>query len=278
MRPHADRRWRWNTAVTLVVLVASAAYVSAQFVRGGVRGGVFQMAPSDMPDRDFTVCRIMYESVRSEPEGAGWRTDYPLGETNLMIRFSELTRARVSVGAGERPNHWVVRLTDDALFNCPYTMASDVGTMGLNEEEARNLRLYLLKGGFLWVDDFWGTAAWDHWSGVMRQVFPDREIADVPLTDPIFSSQFVVRKVPQVPRYPFWYATGGETSERGADSREAHFRAIRDDHGRIMVVMTHNTDVADSWEREGESPVYFKEFSVAGYALGVNVLLYAMTH
>jgi hypothetical protein len=81
-----------------------------------------------------------------------------------------------------------------------------------------------------------------------------------------------------VPRYPFWVATGGQTSERGDDSREPHFRAIRDDGGRIVVVMTHNTDVADSWEREGEEPAYFQRFSVDGYALGVDVLLYALTH
>ena len=80
------------------------------------------------------------------------------------------------------------------------------------------------------------------------------------------------------PRYPFWVATGGQTSERGDDSREPHFRAIRDDSGRIVVVMTHNTDVADSWEREGEEPAYFQRFSVDGYALGVDVLLYALTH
>ena len=158
---------------------------------------------------------------------------------------------------------------------------SDVGTIGLSTAEADQLRLYLLKGGFLWVDDFWGTPAWQQWSREMAKVLPPAEdlITDVPLDDPIFTSQFVVTKVPQITNIGFWRRSRGrETSERGADSRDAHFRAIRDTRGRIMVVMTHNTDIADSWEREGEDPGFFFQFSPDGYALGINVLLYVMTH
>jgi hypothetical protein len=175
-------------------LCLSAGYASAQFGRGfgGLLGGPPQLAPASMPDPYFAVCRIMYRSVRSEPSGAGWQTDYPYGEMNLMIRFSELTKTRVSRGRDNRPNNWVVRLTDDSLFNCPYTVASDVGTIGLSEEEAERLRTYLLKGGFLWVDDFWGDAAWAHWSKEIGKALPPSvyPIEDVPLSDPIFSSQF----------------------------------------------------------------------------------------
>jgi hypothetical protein len=223
----------------------------------------------------------MYTSVRREPNGGGWRTDFPYGEINLMIRFSELTKTPVSFNDAHRPNQWVVRLTDETLFDCPYTVASDVGTIGLSDEEAAQLRLYLLKGGFLWVDDFWGTAAWTQWSREIARVLSPTEypIEDVPLDDPIFSTQFVVTKVPQITNIQFWrQVRGTTTSERGPDSREAHLRGIRDKSGRIMVVMTHNTDVADSWEREGEDPAFFYQFSPDGYALGVNVLLYAMTH
>lgn len=239
------------------------------------------MAPREMPDRNFVVCRIMYRQVTTEPSGAGWRTDYPTAEVNLSIRFSELTKTRVSVARNRQPHNWVVRLTDDSLFNCPYTVASDVGTMGLDDEEAERLRTYLLKGGFLWVDDFWGDRAWDHWTREIAKALPPSEypIEDVPLTDPIFRSQFTVAQVPQIPRYPFWASTGRrETSEFGAATRVPHFRGIRDTHGRLVVVMTHNTDVADSWEREAEEPGYFYAFSPNGYALGINVLLYAMTH
>ena len=135
-------RARRGVAVALLAgVLASAALVSAQFDFGRGRVGI-RMVPRELPDRSFTICRIMYESVRSEAAGAGWQTDYPYGDNNLMIRFSELTRAPVSKDAGRRPNHYVVRLTDDALFNCPYTVASDVGTMGLREIEVLKLREY----------------------------------------------------------------------------------------------------------------------------------------
>jgi hypothetical protein len=160
-------------------------------------------------------------------------------------------------------------------------MASDVGTIGLSPEEAPSLRLYLEKGGFLWVDDFWGEAAWDQWSHELARAMPspDYVIEDVPLSDPIFRSMFEVHKIPQVTGIGFWRAVGGQTtSERGAETAVAHFRAMRDKRGRIIAVMTHNTDVSNSWERETEDPAYFYQFSIDGYALGINVLLYAMTH
>jgi hypothetical protein len=268
--------------VLAVVLIASGGLAYAQFGFGrGDSNAPARMAPAQLPDANFAVCRLMYTSVRREPAGGGWRTDYPYGEINLSIRFSELTRTRVSWVGVRQPNHYVVRLTDDALFQCPFMIASDVGTIGLGSEEARRLRTYLLKGGFLWVDDFWGTLAWEQWSHELAKVFAPEEypIEDVPVSDPIFQSQFTVSKVPQITNIGFWRRSGGrETSERGDDSREPHFRAVRDTHGRIMVVMTHNTDVADSWEREGEDPGFFYQFSPNGYALGINVLLHAMTH
>jgi hypothetical protein len=267
--------------VAAALLLSAAAY--AQFGRGG---GEFanipaRYMPRQLPDRNFVVCRLQYTSVRREPSGGGWRTDYPYGEINLTTRLSELTRTPVSRDADGRPNHYVVRLIDSELFECPFTMASDVGTIGLHPDEVEQLRLYLLKGGFLWVDDFWGEAAWEQWSGELARVLPPSEypIEDVALSDPIFRSQFTVTKVPQITNIGFWRRTGGrETSERGEETRIPHFRAIRDHHGRIMVVMTHNTDVADSWEREGEDPAFFYQFSPDGYAVGINVLLHAMTH
>ena len=264
-----------------VLLVCSAAAL-AQF-RGGRNffNAPARFAPEAFPDRNFVVCRIMYTQVRREPSGGGWRTDYPYGEINLTIRLSELTKTPVSRGGGREPNHYVVRLTDEALYQCPFTIASDVGTVGLERPEAEQLRDYLLKGGFLWVDDFWGTEAWEHWTRELADVLPpaDFPVQDVPLDDPIFKSQFTVTKVPQITNIAFWRSTrGADTSERGADSAVPHFRVIRDGHGRIMVVMTHNTDVADAWEREGEDPGFFYQFSPDGYAVGINVLLHAMTH
>lgn len=264
-----------------IAFLLAAGYAGAQW---GFREGSLppRFAPKDLPDRGFVVCRIMYQRVRLEPMGIGWATDYPYAEINLMTRLSELTKTYVSKDERGTPtNHWVVRLTDDALFRCPFTMASDVGTIGLTPEEAEHLRNYLLKGGFLWVDDFWGTAAWEQWAAEIAKVLPPSEypITDVPADDPVLKSLFVVAGVPQITNIQFWRRVGGTTtSERGADSAEPHFRVIRDTHGRIIVVMTHNSDVADSWEREGEDPAFFYQFSPNGYAFGINVLVHAMTH
>src|SRR5678815_5141926 len=264
--------------LTVAAALCASSYAFAQF---GFGGGEFanipaRYIPRDLPDRNFVVCRLQYTSVRREPSGGGWRTDYPYGEINLTTRLAELTRTPVSRDHDGRPNHYVVRLIDDELFQCPFTMASDVGTIGLRDDEADQLRLYLLKGGFLWVDDFWGEAAWEQWASELARVLPPSEypVEDVDLSDPIFRSQFTVTKVPQITNIGFWRRTGGrETSERGEETRTPHFRAIRDHRGRIMVVMTHNTDVADSWEREGEDPEFFYQFSPDGYAVGINVLL-----
>jgi uncharacterized protein DUF4159 len=276
--------------VLAVALIASATYAYAQFrqdifrgfgVLRGEQGDPAELPPAQWPDRNVTGCHMLYTSVRREANGAGWRTDYPWGLRHLLIRLSEMTKTRVSWMTPEVPHAWLVRLTDDALFNCPYLMASDVGTIGLSPEEAARLRLYLEKGGFLWVDDFWGNAAWDQWSREFAKAMPpaDYPIEDVPLTDPIFQTMFEVSQVPQVTSIRFWRGVGGRTtSERGAESAVAHFRAVRDKHGRIVAVMTHNTDVSDSWEREGDDPQFFYRFSPDGYALGINVLLYAMTH
>jgi hypothetical protein len=265
----------------IVAVIAAVAGVSAQGFRFREGSMAARYAPAHMPDANFVICRIAYRSVRVEAMGIGWQTDYPFAEINLTTRFSELTRARVSRDQDGRPNHFVVRLTDDALYNCPFTVASDVGTLGFSDAELERLRIYLLKGGFLWVDDFWGTAAWQQWSREIAKVLSpsDYPIRDVQLDDPMLRSMFEVQKVPQITNIQFWRGVGGSTtSERGPDSVEPHLRAIRDRHGRIMVLMTHNTDVADSWEREGEDPGFFYQFSPDGYALGINVLLHAMTH
>ncbi len=274
------------TAVALVaVVVAAGGVASAQRMRGW-RGrlpegpGVPARYPpaTGFEDGAFTVCKVQYTSVRYEDMGVGWATDYPYAGINLMTRMSELTKTPISRDDKGNPSYWVVRLTDDALFRCPFTIASDVGTMGLSEEEAQRLRSYLLKGGFLWVDDFWGTPAWEQWSNEIHKALPEYRIVDVPANHPIRHSLFNIDTVIQVTNIQFWLRSGGQTSERGSDSPHADFRMIADEKGRIMVIMTHNTDIGDSWEREGEDHEFFLRFSPAGYALGVNVLLYAMSH
>ncbi|HZM58137.1 MAG TPA: DUF4159 domain-containing protein [Vicinamibacterales bacterium] len=273
------RRWMLGGALAAIVLAAAGVAHAQRFFREGSYAPRY--APSEMPDANFVVCRLAYRQVRSEPSGIGWMTDYPYAEINLTTRFSELTKTRVSRDSTRTPNFYVVRPLDDALFNCPFVVASDAGTIGFREDEAEHMRNYLLKGGFFWADDFWGSAAWDHWASQIARVFPpaDYPIEDVQIGDPMLRSLFEVKEIPQITNIQFWRRFGGtQTSERGEDSAEVHFRAIRDSHRRIMVLMTHNTDVADSWEREGEDPAFFYQFSPSGYALGIDVLLHAMTH
>jgi len=271
MRPAA-------AAIVFVLLAAAAFAQGARFREGSIPP---RWVPDKMPDASVTICRLSYRSVRSEAMGIGWLTDYPFAEMNLLTRFSELTKTRVSKDADRHPNTYSVRATDPTLYSCPLLVASDVGTLGLQEEEIEPLRNYLLKGGFLWVDDFWGTAAWRQWSTQIARVLPTSEypITDILTDDPLLRTMFAVPHVPQVTNIQFWRGVGGTTtSERGPDSAQVDFRAIRDKSGRIMVLMTHNTDLGDSWEREGEDPGYFYQFSPNGYAVGVDVLIYALTH
>jgi len=278
-----------RSVAVVILVVVSAGLASAQFgQRGRFGGGLVgeQGDPAEVPthprpDANVAGCHLLYTSVRREANGAGWRTDYPRAQSHLLLRMSELTKTHVSWREPNIPHVYLVKLTDDALFDCPFVMASDIGTIGMSDDEAARLGLYLEKGGFLWVDDFWGEAAWEQWSSELARALPPAKypIEDVPLTDPIFRSMIEVTEVPQVTSIRFWRSVGGQTtSERGAETAVPHLRAVRDTHGRIIVVMTHNTDVSDSWEREGDDPAFFYQFSPKGYALGINVLLYAMAH
>jgi len=279
-------RWRRPSAAIVwrAWVVAAGGVLSAQRARGRWGrlpegpGVPVRYAPPGFEDGAFTVCKVQYTSVRYEDMGVGWATDYPYAGINLMQRMSELTKTPVSRDEKGNPNYWVVKLTDEALFRCPFTVASDVGTIGLSDEEAQRLRAYLLKGGFLWVDDFWGTPAWEQWSNEIHKALPEYRIVDVPRDHPIRHTLFNIETVIQVTNIQFWLRSGGQTSERGSDSPHANFRMIADEKNRVMVVMTHNTDIGDSWEREGEDHEFFIRFSPAGYSLGVNVLLYAMSH
>ena len=264
----------------LVALVL-AVRVDAQFRQR--RGGFGNLGSGNIAtDKDFDgafhFCRVMFRSD-FRGDGGNWSVDYPRADINLSVRLSELTRADVSMKNGE-PTPLLIRLTDDALFRCPFIMMTEVGSASIDEQEAERLREYLLKGGFLWADDFWGSYAWEWWVGQFSKVLNPAEypIIDLPSNHPLFSSQFVIKKVPQIASINYWAGSGGDTSERGADSAEAHARAVLDKHGNIMVLMTHNTDLGDSFEREADDPQYFYQMSVPGYAFGINALLYALTH
>jgi len=259
--------------IVVAVVLATAATSYAQFGRFRQYIPQSALATSDSFDGTWHFCRLAYS-------GRSWSTDYPDADFNFSTRFSELTKATVGRTAGGEVRPLIVRPTDPALFQCPFVMLWQAESFQVTEEDAVQLRAYLLKGGFIWSDDSWGTFAWENFEQEMRKVLPDPQyrFVDLPPSHPMYRTHFDLPKVPQIPAINYWLNTGGDTSEQGADSAEVHVRGIADQHGRLMVLATHNTDIADGWEREGVDPRYFRQFSVDSYAVGINVLLYTMAH
>jgi len=264
-------------ALIIVIVIAAASLGEAQ--RRGGRGFSIRVAePADF-DGLYQFCRVAFAGNRGG-DGGGWGVDFPRADMNMSIRLSELTKANVSFAGPDEPNHVVVRLTDETLFQCPMVMMTEVGAAYLGGPEAEALRNYVLKGGFLWADDFWGEYAWHAWIDQLSKALPPAEFPwkDLENDHPLFRALFDIGGVPQIASIGHWWSSGGGTSERGADSAVPHARAIYDPHGRMMVLMTHNTDIGDSWEEEATNPQYFYEFSTKGYAFGINAIVYAMTH
>jgi hypothetical protein len=271
-------------AAAILAALALASSADAQFQqRRGGRGG-FGRGPgghvNPAYDGAFQFCRVMY---RNAPDGVGggWAVDSWRADQNLSFRFSELTRSSVSRDSVGEYNHVALVLTDAALLSrCPFIMLTEPGGAYFDEAEATGLREYLQRGGFLWADDFWGDYAFEHWMNELRKALPSGEypLTDLTLDHPIFHVLYDVKEMVQIPSIGFWYGTNGGTSERGPDSATPHVRGVSDHDGRLLVVMTHNTDFGDAFEREGESREYFERFAGAGYAFGINTLIYSMTH
>jgi hypothetical protein len=274
------RRGTKFIALVVLFVLAAGALSYAQRRRGyGGRNMYSVRRPDANTFRgDFTFCRLAYRQA-PDGDGGGWGVDYPRADQNLPIRLSELTKSTVSFEPDREVNHVVVQATDPELFQCPFVMMSEFGATYFDQLEADALRAYLLKGGFLWVDDSWGTYAWAHWEREVRKIFPnasDYPIFDVPMTHSMFHTLFDSKRFPQIPS--IGWTNSGTTSERGADSATPYPRAIADSKGRIMLFMSMNTDFGDAYEREADDPTYFYTFSVEGYAIGINVILYSMSH
>jgi len=276
-------------SVAAVVVTCGLAVVAS--IEGAQRGIPFkplkhsqvdvnspEAAAEEGYDGGFRFCRIRFRTS-PEGDGAGWYVDYPRADENLSIRLSQLTRIPVTTYGEGDPVHIVLRLTDAELFQCPFVMMTEPGGAEFDDQEAAQLGTYLRKGGFLWADDFWGSRAWDWWSRQIAKALPANEypIVDVPIDHPMFHTMFDIKEIPQIPNIGLW-ESAHITSERGADSAEAHARAIFDRKGRLMVFMTFDTDFGDAFERESESPDYFQRFSVPAYEIGSDVIIYALTH
>ena len=238
--------------------------------------------PSGHRDSGWSFCTLRYRKVRSFPAGNGHLTDLPGAGMNLMKRASQLTFIRTEKREHQPDRHrqFIVDPSrGDGLSMCPFVFTSDVGTLAWRgEQDIWSMKQYLLKGGFLWTDDSWGAEAWSYWEEQLRMVLPedDYPIISISPEHEIFNSPYAV-EMWQMPNVGFWKRHGGATSELESESDTPYFLGINDDHGRLMVLMTHNTDVADAWERESDVG-FFESFAGPGYSLGLNVLLYVMTH
>jgi hypothetical protein len=222
----------------------------------------------------FTFVRIRRDSGYGS--GGPWSTDAPDSDLNLSYRLQQMTALKVN------PDGLFLRLTEKSLLDYPFIYMVEPGSLVLSDAEAKALRDYLLNGGFLWLDDFWGEEEWDNMAYEMKKVFRDREFVELPITNQLYRCVFDITAKRQIPNVQMGtrsqYDPQRTTWER-YDARQVHHRAIFDDQGRLMVFATHNTDNGDGWEWEGDNLFYFREFSEkTAYPLAVNVVFYVMTH
>jgi hypothetical protein len=228
------------------------------------------------PGDAFTFVRVLYNPYGGRR--GKWATDWPDSDLNFSFRLQQLTALKVN------PDPVIVELSDPRLYDFPFLYVIEPGGergypgtgLALQEEEVEALRRYCFNGGFVMVDDFWGEDEWDEFYREIKRVFPDREPQELDPNHEIFNCVYELEEPPQVPSIHTFL--GGYRYER-YDAAEVNYRGIFDDDGRLMVMICHNTDLGDGWEREGENHEYFKQYSEPkSYPMGINILFYAMTH
>jgi hypothetical protein len=240
---------------------------------GAGRQGVPTWEPDANVPRDaFVFARVKYRSW-TQQRSWNWYTDYRDSDLNMSYRLHQLTALRVD------PEGTYVEITDPRLFDYPLLFMSGVGGLELDENEASILRRYMLNGGFIFVDDFHGHQQWDNFAACLKMVFPDREPEDIPLEHPVFHSIFDLKEKFQVPNIGIARRFNGQRTWEEADWKEVHYCALYDDKKRMMMFIGHNTDLGDAWEEEANDPFYFQMFSEPqAFPIGINVIVYAMTH
>jgi len=230
----------------------------------------------DTPDREpppsqfeFAWTRLAYDSPGYQfgRNRNSWTTDYPKADRQFLQGVLRYTRLHA------RRRETVVRPSDTKLFDFPFLYVVEVGYMKFSDEEAARMREYLLRGGFMVVDDFHGTQEWNNFETQMHRLFPDRGIEDIPVSDPIFHCFFDIHELFQVPGLQWLYS--GRTYEK--DGYTARYRGIRDDDKRIMVMINFNQDLGDAWEW-ADLPQYPEPYTSQAYRLGVNYIVYSLTH
>ena len=235
---------------------------------------------------EWVFARLMYPAVpgygfRGNPDwkhgNANWTIDYPASDRHLSAEIGRLTRIKT------RPVEQPIDLDDDDVFNYPWLYAVEVGYWNLTEPQIAKFREYLLRGGFFMCDDFHGTKEWEVFIHSFKKIEPDREIIDIPNDDPIFHTVYDLDERYQVPgmqytQPPHSICEKCRTNPTwGSGGDDPHWRGVYDDQHRLIAVMTHDNDLGDSWENADE-PTYPQRFSYMGLRIGVNYLVYAMTH
>jgi hypothetical protein len=273
LAPHKTGFFRWTLFGALLALTNLA--------QAGQQEDDAQAAEREIhPGERFTFCTVEYTSEGDSGPNAGWNAHFPFAGHDFMLALEKLTTIDIVRDERDVPKQVIVKLTDDTLSDYHHLFLSHPGSTSFTEEEIKNLRDYLLAGGFLHVDDFWGSAQWKHWEKEIGRALPPAQypITDIPPDHPLFNIVFRMDHMPQVPGADYW-DKNRTTSEMGEDSKAAHLRGIHDKNGRLLVVMSHNTALADAWRRPGDDPEYFMEFSPRkAIPIGINIAAYAMTH
>ncbi len=281
------RSWKMILALSCAISF-SAAYALAQRPfreYPSIEYGVMPLPPDWQRPGEWAFARLMYP--QGPNDGYGWRDtgdwregrslwtqDYPPADRGLTNAVRRLTRIDA------RSVAQCVSLDDgDEVYNWPWLYAVQVGEWGLTQHEADVLRDYLLRGGFFMADDFHGAYEWQMFVKRIRMVFPNRPIVEIPNNDPIFHTVFDLDDRYQIPGAA--HLRDGykipDHSEGPDDGKGAHWRAIYDDKGRIMVAISYNSDLGDSWEWS-DRPDYPVRYSDLGFRIGINYIVYAMTH
>lgn len=218
----------------------------------------------------FTFVRIRYIPHYRR----GWDGDFPEADWNISYRLQELTSLKVN------PNPIVLELTDPELFEYPFIFIIAPRSVIFSDAEAKALRKYLLNGGFLMVDEFWGTYQWDHFYLELKKVFPELEPVELTLDHPIFHNVYDLKHLPQTTAIHFWQQGYTYHPVPGTElDHSPHYFGLFDKKGRMMAILCYNNDLVDGWEREGDDHEFFKQFSERNsYPMGINIIFYAMTH
>jgi len=241
----------------------------------------FPIPPDANHPAEWTRARLRYPDVTGYPRnaigsfgrfGGGfagyWTMDYPRSDRHLLAGVRRLTRIDT------RSVEQVVELDGtDEIYNWPTAYGVEVGHWVLPLDQAQQLREYLLRGGFLMVDDFHGTQEWNVFEDSLKRVFPDRDWVDIPNNDPVFHVLYDLDERVQIPGAQ--YLESGRTYEK--DGFEAHWRGVYDDKGRLMVAICHNMDMGDAWEHS-DNPEYPEKWASLAYRIAMNYFVYDLTH